>query len=51
VRSLEYELDKLKRIIQNKDEEVEVEKKRFHLKWEKKCEEIDRERLEWNELY
>ncbi len=48
---MDYELDKIKRIVLNKDEEIEVEKKRFTQKWERKCEEVDKEREEWNSMY
>lgn len=41
----------MKRIIQNKEEEIEVERKRFNQKWERKCEESEREKLEWNDMY
>jgi hypothetical protein len=34
----------MKRIVANKDEEMEVEKKRWAQKWDRKCEEIEREK-------
>ena len=39
MKNQEFEVEKLKRIIANKDEEMEVDRRRFHHKWEKKCEE------------
>jgi hypothetical protein len=44
-------LEKLKRIITNKEEEAEVERRRFNQKWERKCEEQEKERQEWSEMY
>jgi hypothetical protein len=44
IKNQEFEIEKLKRIIQNKDEEQETERKRFASKWERKCEEHDREK-------
>jgi hypothetical protein len=51
MKNQEFEMEKMKRIIGNKDEEAEVERKRFNQKWERKCEEQEKERLEWNEMY
>jgi len=41
----------MKRIITNKEEELEVERKRFSQKWERKNEEHEREKQEWNDMY
>ena len=51
MRNLEFENEKLKRIIRNKEEEFENERKRFGIKYERKAEELEKEREEWNELY
>lgn len=39
IKNQEFEIEKLRRIMQNKEEEYEVERRRFIQKWEKKCEE------------
>jgi hypothetical protein len=44
-------MEKLKRLVANKEEEVESERKRFTQKWERKCEEHEREKSEWSDLY
>lgn len=51
IRNLEFEVEKLKRIISNKDDEFENERKRFGMKYERKVDELEKERQEWNELY
>ena len=35
----------------NKDEEHESERRRFNTKWDKKCEEQEKERQEWADMY
>ena len=37
-------MEKMKRIITNKEEELEVERKRYNQKWERRNEEHDREK-------
>lgn len=51
IKNLEFELEKARRIIANNQEEFENEKKRFNNKFERKCEELEKERGEWNEMY
>lgn len=51
VKNQEFEIEKLRRIHVNKDDENESERRRFIAKWERKCEEQDKERNEWSEMY
>ena len=39
IKNQEYEIEKLKRITANKDEEFDIERRRFAQKWDRKVEE------------
>lgn len=51
IKNQEYEIEKLKRITANKDEEFDIERRRFTQKWDRKVEEQEKERQEWAEIY
>ena len=51
IKNQEYEIEKLKRITANKDEEFDIERRRFAQKWDRKVEEQEKERQEWAEIY
>jgi hypothetical protein len=38
-------------MMSNKEEEAEIERKRWGQKMERKCEEQEKERQEWSEMY
>lgn len=44
IRNQEFEIEKLKRIITNKEEEFENERKRFNMKYDRKSDELEKER-------
>ena len=44
LKNQEFEIEKIKRVIVNKEEEFENEKKRLLMKFDRKCEEVDKER-------
>jgi len=51
VKQRDNEIDKLKRVVADREADVESEKKRFGQKWERKLEEIDKERGDWKQMY
>lgn len=51
LKQQEFELEKLKRLLANREEEAELERRRLASRYDRKCEEQERERAEWAELY
>ena len=47
----EFELEKMKRLLANKEEESEIERRKFMAKIEKVTQEVEKEREGWTQMY